>query len=177
MRIFVMFLVFVLAFFYVGALLLPKRLQVDEQQVIHSPKDSIFAYLNCMKNWESWSPFQANIVEAKYSGPECGKGSRLLWKDKDHSGTQEITASFPADSIIFRWTFNEGDQATSKMIFKDAPGGTRIHWKLDTKMNYPWGYWISYFLLKPNTEASFRQGLYTLDSLARAKSLFPVKRK
>ncbi len=177
MRIFVMFLVLVLAFFYVGALLLPKRLQVDEQKLIHSPKDRVFAYLNCMKNWETWSPFQSNITEAKYSGADCGKGSRLLWKDKKNSGSQEISASFPTDSIIYRWTFNEGDQAISKMILQDDPKGTLVHWTLDTKMNYPWGYWISYFLLKPNTEASFRLGLYNLDSLAKANSIIPAKQQ
>jgi hypothetical protein len=165
MRIFVVFLLLILSFFYVGALLLPKNLNVEEKKTIHSPKDSVFQQLNCLKKWERWSPFQANILENKYSGNECGSGSRLEWKDEKNTGIQKIIASYPADSIVYSWIFNGGDEAISKMILRENKYGTQVTWKLDAKMNYPWGYWVSYFLLKPNTEATFQKGLHRLDSL------------
>ena len=99
------FFVVVLAFFYVGALFMSKYMVVEEQKLIDVPKDSLYTYLNCMKNWEEWSPFQANVIESKYTAVECGKGSRLNWTDKNTSGSQAIIASYPSDSIIYQWVF------------------------------------------------------------------------
>ncbi len=166
MRAVLTFFVLVLAFFYVGALFMPENMELEERISIKVPKDSLFNYLNCMKNWEEWSPFQANILESKYTTVECGQGARLNWADKNTSGSQEIIISSPTDSIVYQWVFNQGDKAISKMLLKSQKEGTDITWTLKTEMSYPWGRWIAKFLLKPSTKTTFQKGLYRLDSVA-----------
>ena len=169
MRAVLTFFVLVLAFFYVGALFMSENMEVEEHTFIDVPKDSLFNYLNCMKNWEEWSPFQANIVESKYTNIECGQGSRLNWTDKNTSGSQEIVISSPTDSIVYQWVFNQGDKAISKMFFQSQKEGTDLVWTLKTEMSYPWGRWIGRFLLQPSTETTFQKGLYRLDSVSSGR--------
>lgn len=126
----------VLAFF------LPREVRVARATTINAPPEVVFPHVNSLKATEAWSPWLERDpqVQLDYSGPEQGVGARLVWVS-DHpqvgKGSQEITASVPAERVETMLDF--GKQGTARAFFTLQPdqSGTQITWgfKTDLGMN------------------------------------------
>lgn len=120
----------------------PSTYHVERSLVMNANAAKIFAKVNDLRAWESWSPWLKVDPEAKvsYDGPRAGKGAITRWEGNMEvgAGSMSITDSKPQKSIDFALNFikpMEGD-ATSTFTFAPEGKGTKVTWSMDGKNNF-----------------------------------------
>jgi effector-binding domain-containing protein/ribosome-associated toxin RatA of RatAB toxin-antitoxin module len=151
------------------ALFLPKELAVERTVMIKATDKVVFDQVNCIKNWEKWSPWQDSLMTNSYEGPECGVGAKQLWEHKTMgNGTQTITESTEAKSIKTELDFGKMGKATSSWLFEQTGDSTKVTWGFLEPMNYPIGRWAGLLFVKGAMIKSYDTGLANLKKLAES---------
>ena len=144
LKIILVILAVLVALFLVIALFLPKSVHMEESIVINKPASLVFKQVNNFKNWEPWSPFQANDPEmvTTYEGPEKGVGAKMLWTAKRGDGYMLITESVPYQKVLSDLDFGMPG-ATNLFTLNEEQGGTNVTWIVDIPdLAYPLGRYI-----------------------------------
>ena len=120
------------------AFVLPGSAHVERSTTIARPASEVFAVLNGFRRFNDWSPWAARDPNAvyTYSGPATGVGARQSWQGDPKtvgSGSQEIIASKPYESVTTALDFGDMGQATAQFLLTPAGNGTKVTWTLDTK--------------------------------------------
>jgi ribosome-associated toxin RatA of RatAB toxin-antitoxin module len=119
------------------AYLIPSQVHVERTIEISAPAEQVFANVNDLKKWETWSPWYAAEPDAKYdySGADSGVGAKVAWDGKIvGKGTQEITRSEQNSRIETELDFMEQGKATAFWTFDESGGLTKVTWGFDTDM-------------------------------------------
>ena len=104
------------------AFVLPREVTVTRSAEIAAPPSKVFAELDSLQDFATWSPWQADDLENTFSGPESGVGNKMEWTSKDlGTGTQEITA-IEQDARV-ETALDFGDMRTAKAAFILEPAG------------------------------------------------------
>jgi effector-binding domain-containing protein len=119
------------------AVVLPGSAHVERSVTIARPASEVFAVLDSYRRFNDWSPWAAKDPHAHYTigGPASGVGARLSWIGDPNtvgSGSQEITASKPDESVTTALDFGDMGKATARFLLTPADKGTRVTWTLDT---------------------------------------------
>ncbi len=117
-------------------LLLPSHVHIERSTVINKPREMVFAYVNDLRNWNTWSPFYELDTTASYShdGPPAGKGSKISWVSAHKNvGTGSITISGVNEpsSIQQELNFMEEGTARANFNFEEEGAATRMTWGFD----------------------------------------------
>lgn len=153
--------------FLVVALFLPSKTYMEESIVINKPASLVYKQVNNFKNWEPWSPFQANdtTMVTSYEGPQQGAGAMLKWTSaKGGSGYMKITESVPYEKVISELDFGIPGAVN---IFKlnEESGVTKVTWAVDIpKLGYPAGRYIG-MMMPGMMKPVFIQGLEKLKEI------------
>ena len=102
----------------------PDRFVVRREAVIDAAPRQVFAAINDLRNWPSWSPW-AKLdpnAETHYEGPAAGPGAVFEW-----SGDRTIGAG--------------------RMTIVDSEPGERVHLKLDMRKPFVATNDVTFFLL------------------------------
>jgi len=151
------------------ALFLPKDLTVERTVMIKAADKVVFEQVNCMRNWEKWSPWQDSLMTNSYEGPECGVGAKQIWEHKTMGGgSQTITESTEGKTLKTELDFGKMGKATSSWLFEQAGDSTRVTWGFREPMNYPIGRWASILFVKGVMVKSYDLGLSNLKKLAES---------
>ena len=125
----------------VVAFLLPKTVYVSRSQSISAPIETVFAQVNNLKNFNTWSPWARRDPNTRYeySGPDDGVGAAMEWDSTNPqvgSGTQVIVESHKNEFV--KVTLNFGKQGTGVAHYTlNAVGGhTEITWAFETDLGY-----------------------------------------
>lgn len=122
--------------------LLPRDYQVERSVEIAAPPERVFAEINSLKKWGSWSPWLARdkTINNTYSGPDEGVGAKVSWTS-EHSGegSQTITKSEPNESVETNLDFGGMGSATAYFRFSPAGSGTRVVWGMRGEASGPVG--------------------------------------
>jgi effector-binding domain-containing protein len=130
---------FVLVVALVGvAFVLPGSAHVERSITIARPASEVFAVLNGYRRFNDWSPWATKDPSAVYTygGPAAGVGAKMSWHGDPKtvgSGSQEIVASKPEESVTTALDFGDMGRATAQFLLARAGGGTKVTWTLDTK--------------------------------------------
>ncbi|NDP27869.1 MAG: transcriptional regulator [Flavobacterium sp.] len=110
---------------------------VERSKIIHSPKSSIYNYVNDYKNWGDWNSLavEDSLINITVSPNSAGKGSSCSWEGKQGDGDLQTINVKEADSIVQIMNF-KGNSADISMRFKDTLGGTKVSWKAKGKMDF-----------------------------------------
>jgi effector-binding domain-containing protein len=165
----IIFLVLV-ALFFIVALFLPSSAKMEASIVINKPASLVYHQVNSFKNWEPWSPFQANDTQmvVTYEGPESGVGNKMKWTSKQSgNGYMLITESVPYEKVIADLDFGIPGCINS-FVLNEEKGGTNVTWTVDIpKLGYPAGRYIGAII--PGTMNDvFKQGLDKLKEVTEA---------
>ena len=99
----------------------PDEYALDRSATIDAPVDVVFAQVNDLRQWESWSPWHQDDpdMEMSYSGSEYGAGAIFEWAGDSDSGAgrMTITESRPDEYIEIRLEFIEPFESTSTTTF------------------------------------------------------------
>jgi effector-binding domain-containing protein len=122
-------------------LFLPARAHVERSIEIGVPQAAVFDVVNGFKRFNEWSPWHKYDPAATYtySGPEKGVGARFQWKSQKPevgSGSQEIIASEPGQSVRMRLAFSGQGNAESELRIEPAESGSRVTWSLDADFGF-----------------------------------------
>jgi len=117
------------------AFVLPKTAHVERSMLINRPASQIFGVLNDPHRFNAWSPWFDLDPAAKYtySGPATGVGAKFAWVgNKDvGSGSQEIIAAKPDESLKVQLDFGDMGRPTADFLLVPAGTATKVTWTLD----------------------------------------------
>lgn len=150
--------------------LLPREVVVSRTIVIAAPPEAVFEQVNSLQRGAEWSPWMDidPEVQAEFSGPEEGVGSRLVWASDDPqvgSGSQEIIVSEPPRHV--RSALDFGPMGTAETWFDLVPEGegTSVTWGLQSDMGgSPLARWMG-LMMRRWVGADYERGLVNLKGL------------
>ncbi len=105
----------------------PNRFVVRREAVIDAPPRRVFAAINDLRNWPSWSPWAKLDPNAKthYEGPAAGPGAAFEWSGDRTvgAGRMTITDSQPGERVQLKLDMRKPFVATNDVTFFLVPDG------------------------------------------------------
>jgi len=118
-----------------ASIFFPAKFEVKRSIEIEATPTEIFPYVNNMRNWIKWTPWNVEVdstVEYSFSGPLKGVGSQQLWEaDEIGNGIMTIQESVEPDSLTYNVIFNENYEMDGKFSFTSiGTNKTRVTWTM-----------------------------------------------
>jgi hypothetical protein len=134
---------FFLVVFYFGAALIaaaiilqPDWFVVTRSAIIDAPPHKVFAQINDLRNWESWSPWAKLDPQAqtRYTGPSEGPGAAFEWSGNKKVGAGRLTiVNCQADQgVDMKLEMQKPFAASNDVSFTLTPEGdsTKVTWSM-----------------------------------------------
>lgn len=117
--------------------LLPSEAEVERSIVIDAPVCTVFAQANSFAQFNKWSPWAKIDPDTVYTyeGPPRGVGAKMSWQSDDSnvgSGSQEIVASEPYETVKTKLDFGPQGTADAHFDLEEEGEGTRVSWGFET---------------------------------------------
>ncbi len=114
----------------------PDTFRVSRTASIAAPPDKLFALINDVREFNSWSPYVLRDPQAtgRYSGPAAGPGARYDFDGKKSgSGSFEITAATPPSQVRMRLDMTAPFEVHNVVTFTLVPQGpaTQATWAME----------------------------------------------
>lgn len=105
----------------------PDKFVVRREALIDAPPHQVFAAINNLRNWESWSPW-AKLdpnAETRYEGPAAGAGAAFEWSGdkKVGAGRMTIVDSLPNERVDLKLDMRKPFVAANDLTFALYPEG------------------------------------------------------
>ena len=114
----------------------PDTFRVQRSAAIKASPDKIFALINDLHAWSSWSPYEKKdpAMKRTFGGASAGKGAVYEWDgDKNvGKGRMEITESSPPARILIKLDFFKPFEGHNTAEFTMEPKGdnTIVTWAM-----------------------------------------------
>jgi len=114
----------------------PDTFRVQRATNIKAPPEKIFALINDLHRWDSWSPWEKMdpAMKRTFSGAASGKGAVYAWEgnSKVGEGRMEITESSPPSKVTIKLDFLKPFEAHNIAEYTlEAKGdSTNITWAM-----------------------------------------------
>ncbi|MEF3367673.1 SRPBCC family protein [Methylocystis sp. 9N] len=108
----------------------PDRFVVTRSALIDAAPEKVFAAINNLRNWDSWSPW-ANLdphATASFEGPAAGPGAAFEWSgDKSvGAGRMTIVDSRPTERVDIKLDMRKPFKGSNDISFALAPDGEDV---------------------------------------------------
>jgi len=164
----------------------PDDYRVTRSTEIVAPLPAVFARVNDLRQWESWSPWAKLDPNAKitFTGPQAGVGASFAWdgNDKVGAGTMSIIESKTDERIATRTDFVKPFEGTSRSDFlffddrgaPDVPeswqrGHTRVIWSMSGQQSFIGKAICLVMNMEKTLGPDFERGLAQLKQVSEAK--------
>jgi len=136
----------IVALFFLLALIMGKKMNIERSIIINKPVSEVFEYIRHMKNQENFSVWMMMDPEMKkeYRGTDGTVGSICAWDSNKKSnagqGEQEIKAIVPNQSVDLELRFVRPMQSVAQAKMSTEPVGanqTKVRWGFISTMKYP----------------------------------------
>jgi uncharacterized protein YndB with AHSA1/START domain len=119
----------------------PAAFRVVRSATISAPPAVVFAHVNDLHKWQTWSPWAKQDPAAKtiFEGPRAGTGAAMAWAgDKVGEGRMTITESRASELVRFKLDFLKPFKATNTAEFTFTPEAdqTVVTWSMSGKNNF-----------------------------------------
>ncbi len=154
----------------------PSEFQVTRSMTISAAPNTVFAQVNGLRSWNTWSPWAKLDPNAKnsFEGPKTGKGAVMSWSGNNEVGEGRMTIidSTANKEVKFQLDFVRPMKATNYSDFTFVPVGkkTLVVWKMSGKNNFvakAIGLVMDY---EKMVGGQFEQGLTNLKNLVEKKA-------
>lgn len=135
-------LVVLLALLAIVIALRPSDFRVSRSATMAAPPAAIFAKVNDLREFNTWSPFAKMDPNAKfaYEGPASGVGAKNTWDGNQDlgAGSMTITTSEPARRVGMQLDFIRPFAGTNQVEFTLEPAeqGTKVTWNMEAKNGF-----------------------------------------
>lgn len=167
----------VLAAFAVVVALQSPHFRVERSVAIAAPPEMVFAQVNNLRNWESWSPWAKvdPAMKQTYEGPADGVGAVYKWSGNNEvgEGSSTIVESRPSESVRFELAFVRPFEGTNdvEFTFKPEGGQTVVTWAMSGERNFFFKALGLFMNCDKMCGDQFEQGLAKLKSVAEAQKV------
>jgi len=166
-----LFLLALLLFSVIWALILPSEFEITKTTYINADKELVFEQVNDFEKWVYWSPWHDTSMKINYKGPDIGAGSKMSWVNESEGvGEMEIVESVQGEYLKFELKFRDNPNSTANAEFEFANEGdsVRVDWKFKADgFKFLVGRWVGY-IIKSGVNASFEAGLKNLKNYSES---------
>jgi uncharacterized protein YndB with AHSA1/START domain len=120
----------------------PDTFRVERAADIKAPPEKVFALINDLKAWSSWSPWEKKdpAMKRTYGTTTSGKGATYAWEgNKDvGQGSMEIAESILPTKVALKLDFLKPFEAHNRVEFTLTPKGdaTGVSWAMQGDTPY-----------------------------------------
>ncbi|MFN4016393.1 MAG: SRPBCC family protein [Reyranella sp.] len=114
----------------------PDSFRVERSTAMNAPPERIFPYIDGLKRWTEWSPYEGRdpAMKRAYGGPESGKGAVYEWDGNDQvgKGRMEIVDSKPPNKVVIKLDFLKPFEGhnTAELTVQPKGGQTIVTWAM-----------------------------------------------
>lgn len=114
----------------------PDSFRVQRSATMNAPAEKIFPYIEGLKRWAEWSPYEGRDPQMKrtYSGADSGKGAVYEWDGNDQvgKGRMEIVDSKPPNKVVIKLDFLKPFEGhnTAELTVEPKGGQTIVTWAM-----------------------------------------------
>lgn len=150
----------------------PDSFRVQRAASIKAPPEKIFPFINDLRNFGAWSPYEKKdpAMKRSFSGPASGKGAVYEWDgDKNvGQGRMEIADTAPPSKVTIKLDFVRPFETHNMVEFTLAPKGdsTDVTWAMQGPAPYVAKLMHVFFDMDSMVGKDFEAGLANLKSLA-----------
>lgn len=114
----------------------PNSFRVERSTAMNVPPEKIFPYIENLKRWTEWSPYEGRDPDMKrtYSGAESGKGAVYEWDGNNNvgKGRMEVLNSTPAQKVVIKLDFLKPFEGhnTAELTVEPKGGQTIVTWAM-----------------------------------------------
>ena len=114
----------------------PDSFRVQRSATMNAPAEKIFPYLEGLKRWTEWSPYEGRDPQMKraYSGADSGKGAVYEWDGNDNvgKGRMEIVDSTPPHRVVIKLDFLKPFEGhnMAELTVEPKGGQTIVTWAM-----------------------------------------------
>lgn len=158
--------------YFIYGLLLPRKWEIKESILINADQETLYNYLNHIRNWEKWTNWNSESkanYKFVYEGPESGEGAMQKWSVKRRSGKTTFTGGTEPSRIEFQFTFGQDKQRMDGLL-ELTPGdeGIRVDWSLKGDAGDNPSQKMTAKMMKPYMSKDFRAGLDRLQKITKS---------
>jgi uncharacterized membrane protein len=148
----------------VGAIL-PREFAIEQEVDIAAPRPAVFAQVNDLHRWLTWSPWRAEVIGAEriqIGEPASGEGAKMLWEDPRGQGKLWLTQSDPPSTVAYNSNLAQFQGIRGEFRLAEIPSGTRVTWTSQGRL--PGGPFYGYFryFFGAEMERQFQASLHRL---------------
>ncbi len=156
-----------------GLIFLPSQWDVDVSVKINASSETVFPYINNLKKFGKWAPWQGidSTMTLSYNNTSKGVGAESEWKSETQgNGRMRIIESIEFSKIkTALWLDGDYDGEPSlHAIFSlsQKEGVSEVHWIINEPVPY-WNIFARLMLsvLNPMIEEAYQDGLNDLKAL------------
>jgi uncharacterized protein YndB with AHSA1/START domain len=120
----------------VYAATMPDDFRVQRATIIKASPEKIFALINDLHRWDSWSPWEKMdpAMQRTFSGATAGKGAVYAWQgnSKVGEGRMEIADTSPPSRVMIKLDFIKPIEGHNTAEFTLDPKGdaTNVTWSM-----------------------------------------------
>jgi uncharacterized protein YndB with AHSA1/START domain len=128
--------VVLIAAILVYAATMPDDFRVQRTTSIKASPEKIFALINDLRRWDSWSPWEKMdpAMQRTFSGATAGKGAVYAWQgnSKVGEGRMEIADASPPSRVTIKLDFIKPIEGHNTAAFTLDPKGdsTNVTWSM-----------------------------------------------
>ena len=114
----------------------PDSFRVERSASLNAPAEKIFPYIDGLKRWTEWSPYEGRdpAMKRTYSGAESGKGAVYEWDGNDTvgKGRMEIVDSTPPHRVVIKLDFLKPFEGhnMAELTVEPKGGQTIVTWAM-----------------------------------------------
>lgn len=114
----------------------PDTFRVQRSASMNAPPEKVFALINNLQNWGTWSPWEKMDPAMKriYSGAASGQGAVYEWEGNREvgKGRMEITETSSPSQVVIKLDFIEPFEAhnTAEFTLQGKGDSTNVSWAM-----------------------------------------------
>ena len=156
---------------FLVSLFFPKEYRIERSTVINKPIYETFAYMNSVRNWADWSPWNTDLDSSMvsfYSKVKSGEGSSQYFRGGLVGvGRFRITKSRLNEMIHYDLSINEGTMhSEATFYFRELGNKTHLMWVDSGDVGYNPIYRFMLPSKISSTESGFEEGLLQIKKAA-----------
>jgi uncharacterized protein YndB with AHSA1/START domain len=163
-----------LAFLLIVAAARPDTFAVQRSVSIQAPPDTVFALINDLHAFSTWSPYEKKdpAMKKHYSGPAAGRGAAQAWEGNREvgKGRLEITDATAPSRVTMELHMIEPLEGRNTVVFTLQPhaGTTHVSWAMHGPAPYLSKLMGMFFDMDAMIGRDFEAGLAELKRAAEA---------
>lgn len=114
----------------------PDSFRVQRAATIQAPPEKIYALLQDLRGWSTWSPYEAKdpAMKRTFGNPSAGVGATYAWQGNKEvgEGRMEILQATPPSRVVIKLDFIEPFEGHNTAEFVVAPKGaaSEVTWAI-----------------------------------------------